>query len=255
MTSPWTTVELSTRLTSSSARSRRGTTPSRLTRALEASGRPFRLAAKKAASTAEDRLSIKDAIGRKWRCATINSTTRSAALRPEKIGADNAQHQPIVIHRAIFGSFERFVALLLEHHAGAFPLWLAPCRSSCAADRRPAPRLRGVGRVHARRRRPARGAGPAAEKIGHKIRRRSSRKPMLASSATAKRPRAPSRSGPDRRRSGRPGTGRVRELRLTSPPEAAVVGLQVPGVGSRFQIADFSSASQGSYRIRSRPTA
>ena len=41
-------------------------------------------------------------------------------------GADNAEHRPVVIHRAIFGSFERFVALLLEHFAGAFPLWLAP---------------------------------------------------------------------------------------------------------------------------------
>ena len=42
------------------------------------------------------------------------------------IGADNAEHRPVVIHRAIFGSFERFVALLIEHFAGAFPLWLAP---------------------------------------------------------------------------------------------------------------------------------
>jgi threonyl-tRNA synthetase len=42
------------------------------------------------------------------------------------IGADNAEHCPVVIHRAIFGSFERFVALLIEHYAGAFPLWLAP---------------------------------------------------------------------------------------------------------------------------------
>ena len=42
------------------------------------------------------------------------------------IGADNAEHMPIVIHRAIFGSFERFIALLIEHYAGAFPMWLAP---------------------------------------------------------------------------------------------------------------------------------
>ena len=42
------------------------------------------------------------------------------------IGADNAEHCPVVIHRAIFGSFERFIALLIEHYAGAFPLWLAP---------------------------------------------------------------------------------------------------------------------------------
>jgi threonyl-tRNA synthetase len=42
------------------------------------------------------------------------------------IGADNAEHRPVVIHRAIFGSFERFIALLIEHFAGAWPLWLAP---------------------------------------------------------------------------------------------------------------------------------
>jgi threonyl-tRNA synthetase len=42
------------------------------------------------------------------------------------VGADNTEHRPVVIHRAIFGSFERFIAMLIEHYAGAFPLWLAP---------------------------------------------------------------------------------------------------------------------------------
>ena len=46
------------------------------------------------------------------------------------IGADNAEHTPVLIHRAIFGSFERFIALLIEHYAGAFPLWLAPVQVS-----------------------------------------------------------------------------------------------------------------------------
>ena len=46
------------------------------------------------------------------------------------IGADNAEHRPVVIHRAIFGSFERFIAILIEHFAGAFPLWLAPVQAS-----------------------------------------------------------------------------------------------------------------------------
>ena len=45
------------------------------------------------------------------------------------IGADNAEHLPVVIHRAIFGSFERFIAILIEHFAGAFPLWLAPVQA------------------------------------------------------------------------------------------------------------------------------
>jgi threonyl-tRNA synthetase len=45
------------------------------------------------------------------------------------IGADNAEHRPVVIHRAIFGSLERFIAILVEHFAGAFPLWLAPVQT------------------------------------------------------------------------------------------------------------------------------
>ena len=45
------------------------------------------------------------------------------------VGADNAEHRPVVIHRAIFGSFERFIAILIEHYAGAFPLWLAPVQA------------------------------------------------------------------------------------------------------------------------------
>jgi threonyl-tRNA synthetase len=46
------------------------------------------------------------------------------------IGADNTEHRPVVIHRAIFGSFERFIALLIENYAGAFPLWLAPVQAT-----------------------------------------------------------------------------------------------------------------------------
>ena len=99
-----------------------------LTRALEASGRPFRVAAKEGNFYGPKiDFHIKDAIGRKWQCATIQLDYQIPQRFGLKyIGADNAQHQPVVIHRAIFGSFERFVALLLEHHAGAFPLWLAP---------------------------------------------------------------------------------------------------------------------------------
>ena len=50
------------------------------------------------------------------------------------VGADNTEHRPVVIHRAIFGSFERFIALLIEHFAGAWPLWLAPGAGGRAAD-------------------------------------------------------------------------------------------------------------------------
>jgi threonyl-tRNA synthetase len=70
---------------------------------------------------------ITDALGRKWQCATIQLDYQM----PERFdlkytGADNAEHRPVVIHRAIFGSLERFIAILVEHFAGAFPLWLAP---------------------------------------------------------------------------------------------------------------------------------
>ncbi|MBA3296906.1 MAG: threonine--tRNA ligase [Acidobacteria bacterium] len=70
---------------------------------------------------------ITDAIGRKWQCATIQLDYQIPQRFDLKyVGADNAEHRPVVIHRAIFGSFERFIALLIEHYAGAFPLWLAP---------------------------------------------------------------------------------------------------------------------------------
>jgi threonyl-tRNA synthetase len=74
---------------------------------------------------------ITDAIGRKWQCATIQLDY----MQPENFdlkytGADNSEHRPVVIHRAILGSFERFIALLLEHYGGAFPLWLAPIQAT-----------------------------------------------------------------------------------------------------------------------------
>jgi threonyl-tRNA synthetase len=70
---------------------------------------------------------VTDALGRKWQCATIQLDYQlPEQFQLKYIGADNAEHRPVVIHRAIFGSFERFIALLLEHYAGALPLWLAP---------------------------------------------------------------------------------------------------------------------------------
>jgi len=73
---------------------------------------------------------VTDALGRKWQCATIQLDY----MQPENFdlkytGADNAEHRPVVIHRAIFGSFERFIAILIEHFAGAWPLWLAPVQA------------------------------------------------------------------------------------------------------------------------------
>jgi threonyl-tRNA synthetase len=73
---------------------------------------------------------VTDAIGRKWQCATIQLDYQQPENFDLKyIGADNAEHRPVVIHRAIYGSFERFIAVLIEHYAGAFPLWLAPVQA------------------------------------------------------------------------------------------------------------------------------
>ncbi|MFA7543700.1 MAG: threonine--tRNA ligase, partial [Candidatus Cloacimonadaceae bacterium] len=72
-------------------------------------------------------IKIKDAIGRAWQCTTIQfDFNLPERFKMEYIGADNAAHRPIMIHRAILGSVERFFATLLEYHGGNLPLWLAP---------------------------------------------------------------------------------------------------------------------------------
>ncbi|MEQ1727940.1 MAG: threonine--tRNA ligase [Vicinamibacterales bacterium] len=74
---------------------------------------------------------VTDAIGRKWQCATIQLDYQLPSRFGLKyVGADNAEHMPVVIHRAIFGSFERFIGILIEHFAGAFPLWFAPVQAT-----------------------------------------------------------------------------------------------------------------------------
>lgn len=70
---------------------------------------------------------VKDALGRRWQLGTIQvDYNLPERFELEYTGADNAKHRPVMIHRAPFGSMERFVAVLLEHTAGKFPLWLAP---------------------------------------------------------------------------------------------------------------------------------
>ncbi len=70
---------------------------------------------------------VKDAIGRRWQLGTIQvDYNLPERFELEYTGSDNARHRPVMIHRAPFGSMERFVAVLLEHTAGHFPLWLAP---------------------------------------------------------------------------------------------------------------------------------
>jgi threonyl-tRNA synthetase len=70
---------------------------------------------------------VLDALGRDFQCATIQLDFQlPRRFDLSYIGADNDAHIPVVIHRAIFGSFERFIGILIEHYAGAFPVWLAP---------------------------------------------------------------------------------------------------------------------------------
>jgi threonyl-tRNA synthetase len=70
---------------------------------------------------------VLDALEREWQCATIQLDYQiPRRFDLSYIGADNEEHVPVVIHRAIFGSFERFIGILIEHYAGAFPLWMCP---------------------------------------------------------------------------------------------------------------------------------
>ena len=75
-------------------------------------------------------IKIKDALGRLWQCSTVQFDFNE----PERfdmnfIGVDNQQHRPFMIHRALLGSIERFFGMLIEHYAGAFPVWLAPVQA------------------------------------------------------------------------------------------------------------------------------
>ncbi len=70
---------------------------------------------------------VADSLGRRWQLGTIQLDYAAAGrFDLSYVGEDNAHHRPVVIHRAVNGSFERFIAILIEHYAGAFPLWLAP---------------------------------------------------------------------------------------------------------------------------------
>ena len=103
-----------------------------LTRALESVGLAYAVEAGGGAFYGPKiDVDVMDALGRKWQCATIQLDYQL----PQRfgltyVGPDNAEHCPVVIHRAIFGSFERFMALLLETYAGAFPLWMAPVQAT-----------------------------------------------------------------------------------------------------------------------------
>ncbi|HEY1416251.1 MAG TPA: threonine--tRNA ligase, partial [Myxococcaceae bacterium] len=125
---------------------------------------------------------LRDAIGRTWQCGTLQlDYVLPERLDAAYIGEDGAKHRPVMLHRAIVGSMERFLGVLIEHHAGAFPLWLAPVQAVVATitsegddyARQVAARLRKAGlRVEADLRN---------EKVGYKVREHSLAKvPVIA---------------------------------------------------------------------------
>ncbi|HEY6396667.1 MAG TPA: threonine--tRNA ligase, partial [Solirubrobacteraceae bacterium] len=75
-------------------------------------------------------LHMTDSIGRSWQLGTIQlDYAMPGRFGMTYTGADNAEHQPVMIHRALFGSFERLIGILIEHYAGEFPVWLAPVQA------------------------------------------------------------------------------------------------------------------------------
>ncbi|HVR44269.1 MAG TPA: threonine--tRNA ligase [Thermoanaerobaculia bacterium] len=99
--------------------------------ALDSLGRPYELKEGEGAFYGPKvDFDVSDSLGRKWQLGTIQLDYNA----PERfeltyVGSDNAPHRPAVLHRAIYGSFERFIAILVEHFAGAFPFWLAPVQA------------------------------------------------------------------------------------------------------------------------------
>ena len=76
---------------------------------------------------------LTDAIGRTWQVGTIQTdTVLPERLDASYVGEDGARHRPVMLHRAILGTFERFIGILIEHHAGKFPLWLSPVQAVVA---------------------------------------------------------------------------------------------------------------------------
>src|SRR6266851_5729072 len=77
---------------------------------------------------------LRDALGRQWQCGTVQlDFNMPGRLGATYVGEDGARHTPVMLHRAILGSMERFIGILIEHYAGSFPLWLAPVQAVVAS--------------------------------------------------------------------------------------------------------------------------
>jgi len=107
--------------------------------ALDASGLPYEVAEGEGAFYGPKiDIHVRDAIGRRWQLSTLQVDFQlPQRFDLHYVGADNERHRPIMIHRALFGSVERFFGILVEHYAGAFPVWLAPVQATVlpVADR------------------------------------------------------------------------------------------------------------------------
>jgi len=116
-------------------------------------------------------IKIKDVLGRAWQCTTVQvDFNLPERFKVEYIGEDGATHQPIMVHRALMGSLERFFGVLIEHYAGIFPVWLAPVQAKVCTitERQAAYAEEFVAEMRARGLRAE--ADVRNEKIGYKIR-------------------------------------------------------------------------------------
>jgi threonyl-tRNA synthetase len=98
---------------------------------LEAARLPYKVAEGEGAFYAPKiDVHVRDAIGRRWQVSTVQVDFQNPQrFDLDYVGADNERHRPFMVHRALFGSVERFFAILLEHYAGALPTWLAPVQA------------------------------------------------------------------------------------------------------------------------------
>jgi threonyl-tRNA synthetase len=142
-------------------------------RSLEATGRPFEVDEGGGAFYGPKiDLKIRDALGREWQCGTFQLDLQlPQRFELEYVAQDGSRQRPVMIHRALFGSVERFIAVLIEHFGGAFPTWLAPvqARVLSVSDKAEAYARDVTGRLAAPGSRVE--ADLAADKLGAKIRR------------------------------------------------------------------------------------
>jgi threonyl-tRNA synthetase len=124
-------MEISTRPRSRSAAMRLGRATDALMNALKDTGLPFEVNEGDGAFYGPKiDVKLKDALDRKWQCATIQCDfTLPERFDLTYIGSDGEKHRPVMVHRVILGSIERFIGVLIEHFAGNFPLWISPVQA------------------------------------------------------------------------------------------------------------------------------